>query len=167
VARRSNPWTEFHVTSGAQVLLIVLCKADLLVLDRKCTQCSAENYPLNGTLQRKMIGLAVLLARSQGPPSLVNNLYTQTRVRIPKAPALGLLLEEPVFESYNKKVATANAKWKDAAASGGKETEDDGEHAANFIKEPVDFEKYKTTIEKFKETYIYDAMQKTEDEHGT
>jgi tRNA pseudouridine38-40 synthase len=114
-----------------------------------------------------MIGLAVLLARSQGPPSLVRNLYTTNRVRIPKSPALGLLLEEPVFENYNKKVVAANAKSKDAVASGSKETEDDGEHAANSVREPIDFEKYKTTIDTFKEKYIYDAMQKTEDEQGT
>jgi tRNA pseudouridine38-40 synthase len=114
-----------------------------------------------------MIGLAVLLARSQGPPSLVSNLYTHNRVRIPKSPALGLLLEEPVFENYNKKVVAANPKSKDASTSGGKETEDDGEHAASSIKEPIDFEKYKAAVDDFKIKYIYNAMQKTEDEQGT
>jgi tRNA pseudouridine38-40 synthase len=88
-------------------------------------------------------------------------------VHIPKSPALGLLLEEPVFERYNKKIATANAKWKDAASSGGKETDDDAEHVANFIREPVDFEKHQSTIEEFKQNYIYDAMRKTEEEQGT
>jgi len=114
-----------------------------------------------------MIGLAVLLARSQGSPTLVNNAYTQTRVHVPKAPALGLLLEEPVFENYNKRIATANAKWKDVATPASKETNEDGEHAANFLRDPIDFEKHKAAIDEFIMKYIYEAMQKTEDEQGT
>ncbi|CAG7851679.1 tRNA pseudouridine synthase 1; AltName: Full=tRNA pseudouridylate synthase 1; AltName: Full=tRNA-uridine isomerase 1 [Serendipita indica DSM 11827] len=116
--------------------------------------------------QRKMIALATFLTRSQGDASLVQNLYTSSRARIPKAPALGLLLEEPVFESYNKKIETANSKWKDAAASGSKEPDEDGEHAANFIREPVDFGKHRDEIEEFKKKYIYAEMQRTEDEQG-
>ena len=114
-----------------------------------------------------MISLAVLLARSQGSPSLVPYLYTNNRVRIPKSPALGLLLEEPVFESYNRKITTANTKWKDAASSGGKETEDDGDHAQNFLREPIDFDKHKSAIEEFKSKFIYETMRTTEDEQGT
>lgn len=114
-----------------------------------------------------MISLAVLLARSQGTPSHLPYLYTNNRVRIPKAPALGLLLEEPVFETYNKKITVANAKWKDAASAGGKDTEDDGDHAQNFIRDPMDFEKHKSAIEEFKTKFIYEAMRTTEDEQGT
>jgi len=114
-----------------------------------------------------MMALAVFLTRSQGAPSLVENLYTSTRVRIPKAPALGLMLEEPIFEGYNKKIATANAKWKDAAVSGSKEQEEDNEHAQNFIRDPMDFSKFKDKIEGFKNQYIYGAMLKQEDEQGS
>lgn len=114
-----------------------------------------------------MIALAIFVTRSQGSPSLVENLYTSTRVRIPKAPALGLLLEEPVFEGYNKKITTANAKWKDAATAGGKDQEEDNEHAQNFIREPMDFSKFKDEIEKFKDDHIYAALLKQEDEQGS
>jgi tRNA pseudouridine38-40 synthase len=136
--------------------------------------------------QRKMIGFAVLLTRSQGSPSLVDKAYEFTRIHIPKAPALGLLLEEPVFSVYNSKIETANAKWRGVAATNGKgkasgkgtkaakdakdaneETDEDKEHAANFIRDPIDFSKYKDTIEEFKKNYIYEQMQKTEEEQGT
>lgn len=134
-----------------------------------------------------MIGFAVLLTRSQGSASLVNKTYESTRIRIPKAPALGLLLEEPVFETYNQKIATANAKWRDVATNGkgktptpvkgakgdkaakdaNEETDEDKDHAANFIRDPIDFSKYKDDIEEFKKKFIYEQMQKTEEEQGT
>lgn len=117
-----------------------------------------------------MIALAVFLTRSQSPPSLVSKLYESTRIRVPKAPALGLMLEEPVYESYNKKVAVANAKWKDVAPQGkgkGAEAEDDVEHQSNFIRDPMDFSKFKDPIEEFKNKYIYEAMVKQEDEQGS
>ncbi|PVF97115.1 pseudouridine synthase [Serendipita vermifera] len=116
--------------------------------------------------QRKMIAMAILLTRSQGQPDVISNLYESNRIRIPNAPAAGLFLEEPVFETYNKKIAVANAKWKDAAASGKKEKEDDPEHAQNFIREPLDYDKHKEKIEAFKNKHIYEVMQKTEKEQG-
>ncbi|CAG8601242.1 9879_t:CDS:2 [Acaulospora colombiana] len=117
--------------------------------------------------QRKMIALAILLTRSQGQPDIVSNLYEPDRIRVPNAPAAGLFLEEPVFETYNKKIAVANGKWKDAASSGKKEHEDDSEHAQNFIREPLDYDKHKEKIEAFKNKHIYEVMQTTEKEQGT
>jgi tRNA pseudouridine38-40 synthase len=114
-----------------------------------------------------MIALAIMLTRSRGQADIVSRLYTSTRVRIPNAPAAGLFLEEPVFENYNKKIGIANAKWKDAATSGKKVQEDDSEHAQNFIREPLDFDKHKEKIEAFKLEHIYKVMQKMEEEQGT
>jgi hypothetical protein len=61
-------------------------------------------------------------------------------VRIPKAPGLGLLLERPVFDSYNDK----------AAKQHGRET--------------IDFAKYDDKIQEFKEREIYQRIFREEKE---
>ncbi|EJS43758.1 pus2p [Saccharomyces arboricola H-6] len=54
---------------------------------------------------RRMVALAVLVARCQLPPTRVLNYFVVgTRKHIPRAPAHGLLLEGPVFEHYNVKL---------------------------------------------------------------
>ncbi|KAJ2703749.1 tRNA pseudouridine synthase 1 [Coemansia sp. IMI 203386] len=90
---------------------------------------------------RKMVGLVVLMARANAPLSLIDTLFSGPRVNVPKAPGLGLLLEQPVFESYNRKAAQQR---KDAAS------------------DPVTFEPYVEEIDKFKQQYIYDAIVDTE-----
>ncbi|KAA8495254.1 tRNA pseudouridine synthase A, mitochondrial [Porphyridium purpureum] len=53
---------------------------------------------------RNMVGLAVLVARDEAPIEAIRvALRTETNITVPKAPALGLLLDEPFFELYNKK----------------------------------------------------------------
>ncbi|KAJ1819219.1 tRNA pseudouridine synthase 1 [Coemansia sp. RSA 2599] len=90
---------------------------------------------------RKMVGLVVLMARAGAPLSLIDALFSGPRVNVPKAPGLGLLLEQPVFESYNRKAAHQR---KDASS------------------DPVTFEPYVKEIEEFKQKYIYDAIVDTE-----
>jgi tRNA pseudouridine38-40 synthase len=51
---------------------------------------------------RKMIGLAVMVIRTKTPVELISRCFDQERINIPKAPALGLLLERPVFAKYNE-----------------------------------------------------------------
>ncbi|OZJ04482.1 hypothetical protein BZG36_02674 [Bifiguratus adelaidae] len=79
---------------------------------------------------RKMIGLLVLMVRASTPVSLVPKTYGPKAVNIPKAPGLGLLLDQPLFSTYNKKV------------------QKDG-------KEPIDFDKYADVMTKFKHEQIY------------
>ena len=68
---------------------------------------------------------------------------------IPKMPALGLLLECPVFEAYNRKITVANERIHDP---------NDSEH-----RQPIDFEAHRGTIEKFKDEHIYSRMRAIED----
>lgn len=74
-------------------------------------------------------------------------------VFVPKMPALGLLLEYPIFDSYNQKVTAANRreKYDDAHVD---------------FRPPIDFEQYRDMIDAFKQTFIYDDMRATEDRHG-
>lgn len=64
-------------------------------------------------------------------------------------PSLGLLLEQPIFESYNRKVGNVNE---------GLSPED-----VEF-RPLIDFEIHREEIEKFKQTYIYDRMRDAEDQ---
>ncbi|CAG8452376.1 2889_t:CDS:2 [Diversispora eburnea] len=52
---------------------------------------------------RKMVALIVMMVRTTTPVTLIPRTFDPIKINIPKAPALGLLLEQPVFKSYNKK----------------------------------------------------------------
>lgn len=48
--------------------------------------------------------MAVLVVRSGTPLTLIEDSFGPQKINIPKAPALGLLLERPVFDSYNNRL---------------------------------------------------------------
>jgi tRNA pseudouridine38-40 synthase len=83
---------------------------------------------------RKMVGLACLMVRCATPLSRMDESFTNNRIAIPKAPGLGLLLERPVFDNFNKR----------ATDSYGRET--------------IDFSKYEDKMLEFKNTEIYNRI---------
>ncbi|KAJ2726894.1 tRNA pseudouridine synthase 1 [Coemansia sp. Benny D115] len=86
---------------------------------------------------RKMVGLVILMARGQAPLKLMDLLLASTpRVNVPKAPGVGLLLECPVFDGYNKR----------------------GSEDKRGATDPVSFDQYKETMDKFKQQFIYDKI---------
>lgn len=87
---------------------------------------------------RKMVGMAALTVRCGTHPDIFEQSFSNMTVRIPKVPGLGLLLERPVFESYNEKQAAANGR------------------------EKIDFSKYDKQIEEFKEREIYQRIFREE-----
>ncbi|GJE90935.1 tRNA pseudouridine synthase [Phanerochaete sordida] len=101
--------------------------------------------------QRKMISLLVLSSRTGTPPSVVEEFYGPRKAFIPKMPALGLLLEYPIFDNYNKKIASSNDKLKP----------DDPEYRM-----PIDFEVHREKIEQFKQDFIYSRMRSIESQSG-
>ncbi|KAJ6581968.1 pseudouridine synthase [Mycena capillaripes] len=100
---------------------------------------------------RKMISALVLSCRTGTPPQIIDELYGPRDVFIPKMPALGLLLEQPIFDSYNTRVARANEKLAP-------------EHPD--YRPPIDFEKHRDAIAAFKQKYIYENMRSVEDRDG-
>lgn len=74
-------------------------------------------------------------------------------VLVPKMPALGLLLEYPIFDSYNQKVTAANEREKY-----------DDSHVD--FRPPINFEQYRSMIDAFKQKSIYQDMRATEDRYG-
>lgn len=54
---------------------------------------------------RKMIAMAMLVTRTNTPTSVISQSFGPHKINIPKAPALGLLLEKPFFDGYNQRIA--------------------------------------------------------------
>ncbi|GLB20285.1 tRNA pseudouridine synthase 1 [Aspergillus tubingensis] len=88
---------------------------------------------------RKMVAMAAMVVRCGCDPQRIVETYGANKIAIPKAPGLGLLLERPVFDSYNKK------------------THETG-------KDPIDFDKHADTINEFKQREIYDRIFREEEE---
>jgi len=53
---------------------------------------------------RKMIGLLILVVRSNSPKQLIAETFKQEKIHVPKAPGLGLLLQELFFDAYDQKL---------------------------------------------------------------
>lgn len=110
-----------------------------------------------------MIGLLVLVGRTNTPASLVPETYGPARIHVPKAPGLGLLLEEPFFAAYNRRVAQSNARIDNRSRGKGGKAPASGEDE-DAKRELVDFKKYEAEMEQFKQTFIYDRIMKEEEE---
>ncbi|KAI0272369.1 tRNA pseudouridine synthase [Gloeopeniophorella convolvens] len=103
--------------------------------------------------QRKMVAALVLCCRTGAPPQTIDELYGPRPIFIPKMPSLGLLLEHPIFDSYNRRVDGANANTRLAPAD------------ADF-RPPIDFAPHADAIGAFKEAQIYARMRDIEDRGG-
>lgn len=86
---------------------------------------------------RKMICMASLVVRTGCPITRISDCFGPAKINIPKAPALGLLLECPVYETYNEKL------------------EDMGYNK-------IDFSRYQEEMDAFKMKNIYDKIYSEE-----
>lgn len=66
-------------------------------------------------------------------------------------PSLGLLLDNPLFDSYNQRISGISEKLQPT----------DPEY-----RPPIDFEIHRNSMEEFKQRYIYDNMRVIEDRDG-
>ncbi|GLB41831.1 putative pseudouridine synthase [Lyophyllum shimeji] len=101
--------------------------------------------------QRKMMCALVLACRTDTPEQVIDELYGPRVVFIPKMPSLGLLLEEPIFDSYNARMAPINEIL---------------EPSDPDYRPPISFEAHRDAINAFKQRYIYDNMRQVEDRNG-
>jgi len=88
---------------------------------------------------RKMIAMVALIVRCGTPVERLDEAMGLSIVNIPKAPGLGLLLERPVFDSYN----SSKARGAD--------------------REDIAFSKYEKEMLAFKQTEIYDRIFEEEE----
>ncbi|KAF8906213.1 pseudouridine synthase [Gymnopilus junonius] len=101
--------------------------------------------------QRKMMAILVLACRMGTPMRVISELYGQRDVFVPKMPSLGLLLEEPQFESYNERMVVINSKLQPTDPE---------------FRPLIDFEQYRSQINEFKDEFIYKNMREVEDRDG-
>ena len=90
---------------------------------------------------RKMVGMVALLVRCGSPLERIPQSYGKMRMAIPKAPGLGLLLERPVFENYNRK-------------------------ADGHGRQSIDFVAMEKEMNAFKDTHIYQRIFEVENEEN-
>ena len=88
---------------------------------------------------RKMVGMATLLVRCGCDLKRIGESYGSVKIAIPKAPGLGLLLERPVFDTYNKRATK------------------------EYGREEVGFEKYEKEMLEFKGREIYERIYREEE----
>ncbi|CAK7230663.1 tRNA pseudouridine synthase 1 [Sporothrix bragantina] len=89
---------------------------------------------------RKMVAMAVMVTRCGTDPGPAMELsYGPRRISIPRAPGFGLLLERPVFDSYNSRAQSQHGK------------------------EPLDFKLYETELQAFKDHQIYGRIWDVEE----
>jgi tRNA pseudouridine38-40 synthase len=106
---------------------------------------------------RKMIGLLVMVGRTSAPASLIPETFGPARIHVPKAPGLGLLLEEPIFAGYNRRLLDTMKRQGENPVSG-----NTGE--GGVLKEPVVFSRFASEMEAFKQRWIYDRIHQEEEE---
>ncbi|KAL3477350.1 pseudouridine synthase [Aspergillus californicus] len=88
---------------------------------------------------RKMVAMAAMVVRCGCDPERILDTYGSVKIAIPKAPSLGLLLERPVFDAYNRR-------------------------AGDFSKGPIDFDKVAKEMNEFKQREIYDRIFREEEQ---
>ncbi|KAE9367850.1 pseudouridine synthase [Stipitochalara longipes BDJ] len=88
---------------------------------------------------RKMVAMAALVVRCGTSKDLIRQSYGPANISIPKAPGLGLLLERPVFDSYNERAVR------------------------EYSREKLDFDKYQKEMDEFKQREIYDRIFREEE----
>lgn len=88
---------------------------------------------------RKMVAMAALVTRSGCNPDRIVDTYGPARIAIPKAPGLGLLLERPVFDTYNAK-------------------------AQGLGRKSISFDGFTDEMNEFKQREIYERIFREEEE---
>ena len=88
---------------------------------------------------RKMVSMVALVIRSGCHEGRLQDSWMQEKIIIPKSPGSGLLLERPVFEYYNEHLDEGNDR------------------------KSIDFQKYATEMEEFKQREIYQRIFREEE----
>jgi tRNA pseudouridine38-40 synthase len=86
-----------------------------------------------------MVAMAAIVVRCGTGVKRIEESYGKENISIPKAPGLGLLLERPVFDSYNERAVK------------------------EYAREKIDFGKHEKEMEEFKQREIYDRIFREEE----
>ena len=89
---------------------------------------------------RKMVGMAVCVVRGHAGVDVLDRAWREERVHLPRAPGLGLMLEEVHYENYNRRFGS------------------DGMH------ESLDWSSVAESVEEFKMKSVFADIARTEKE---
>ncbi|PNY29730.1 tRNA pseudouridine synthase 1 [Tolypocladium capitatum] len=92
---------------------------------------------------RKMVGMVSLAVRCGTDLDMIEQSYQNRKIAIPKAPGLGLLLERPVFENYNRRATDSLGRRE------------------------IDFDGYDEELQAFKDKHIYTRIFDVEEKENT
>lgn len=115
----------------------VLLKNPIIIKDTEWLSLKVHGQSFMMHQIRKMISMTALVVRCGCHEERIRDSYMQDKICIPKAPGLGLLLERPVFDTYNDRFAGQ--------------------------RERLDFGKYETEMEEFKQREIYERIFREEE----
>jgi tRNA pseudouridine(38-40) synthase len=99
----------------------------------------ASSFPTG--LVRRMIGMAVMVVRTNTPQSVVANSFGIANIEVPLAPASGLIFDEPIYDEYNRECLATQRP--DAS---------------------INFDKVKTQVEEFRKTQIHNRVYQAEED---
>lgn len=131
----------FKENSSTRIIRQMSCSGPFFPCNQEniefvCIRVKGQSFMMHQI--RKMIGLAVAIVKGFATEDHLKRSMEEPYMDIPKAPGLGLMLEEVHFDSYNKKF-------------GG-----DGHH------ERIEWQDENEAIQNFKEKYIYPVVVETE-----
>lgn len=132
---------KFHEDSSTRVIRHISCSEPFYPCNQDkiefvVVRIKGQSFMLHQI--RKMVGLAIAVVKGFATEDHIKRSMDEPFMDVPKAPGLGLMLEEVHFDRYNRRY-------------GG-----DGQH------EPIEWEKENDEIEKFKQEFIYPVVVDTE-----
>merc|ERR1719383_394620 len=89
---------------------------------------------------RKMIGMGIAIIRGHTDVSKLEETWGMERIDIPRAPGLGLILEEIHYDRYNVR------------------------YGSDGIHDPISWEKVESEVESFKQDFVFSDIMATEKE---
>ena len=134
----------FNDASAKRVIKSFVVAADPIIIgDTEWLSLKVHGQSFMTHQIRKMVTMAALIVRCGCHEGRVQDSYLADKLNIPKAPGLGLLLERPVFDTYNERLVDQPDR------------------------EPIDFQKYKKEMEEFKQREIYERIFREEEKENT
>lgn len=131
---------EFRDPSSKRIIkTFVVKEKPILINDTEWLSLKVHGQSFMMHQIRKMVSMVALVVRAGCHEGRIQDSYMEEKIIIPKAPGLGLLLERPVFDSYNEKIAGQNDR------------------------NPIGFEKYEEEMEEFKQWEIYERIFREEE----
>jgi len=110
-----------------------------------------------------MIGMLILICHTSTPHSIISETFGPSRIHIPKAPSLGLILQRPHFDGYNHRVINQN-EMIERTFKAGKISE---KEKADGTKGAIEFGDIEDEVERFKKEHIWPKMWEEEKREST